>query len=57
MNRLTQSGTIEVGKAADLILIDGNPLERITDIKKVKWVFKDGQLYSAEALRKKVGFK
>jgi hypothetical protein len=35
-------GSIEVGKHADLVVIDGNPLARIEDIERVVTVFKDG---------------
>ena len=45
---LDESGTVEKGKNADLILLDGNPLEDITNIKKLegvmvrgKWISKD----------------
>src|ERR1700693_3655812 len=35
-------GSIAVGKAADLVVIAGNPAERIDDVEKVETVFKDG---------------
>ena len=35
-------GTVEVGKLADLIVLDGNPLENISNIRTTKMVFKDG---------------
>jgi len=50
-------GSIEVGKKADLILIDGNPLENISDIRKVEWTMKEGNLYYAEELYNKLGIK
>ncbi len=50
-------GTIEEGKFADLILVDGNPLENISDIRRVKFVVKDGRMYDAPALWKSVGFQ
>ncbi len=37
-------GTIEVGKRADLVLINGKPWETIADIHKIDRVFVDGQL-------------
>jgi len=37
-----ESGTIEPGKRADLILVDGNPAADIADIEKTEVVFKDG---------------
>jgi imidazolonepropionase-like amidohydrolase len=35
-------GSIMVGKAADLVVIMGNPAQNIEDIEKVQLVFKDG---------------
>jgi len=37
-------GTIEVGKMADLVILDGDPLASIDDLLKVKTVIKDGQV-------------
>jgi len=37
-------GTLEPGKIADVILIDGNPLKQIADLQKVKKVIKDGKV-------------
>lgn len=43
-------GTLEPGKAADVVLIDGNPLASISDIRKIETVFKDGVGYDSQAL-------
>ena len=52
-------GTIAAGKAADLIVIAGNPAEKIEDIENVETVFKDGVGYDSakliESVRGKVG--
>lgn len=40
---LDHKGTIEVGKDADLILLDANPLENITNTKSIDRVFKNGK--------------
>jgi imidazolonepropionase-like amidohydrolase len=37
-------GTLEPGKIADVIVIDGNPLADIHNLKNVAYVFKDGKL-------------
>jgi len=37
-------GTVEVGKLADLIVLAANPLEDISNIRKLKLVFKGGNL-------------
>ncbi len=47
-------GTIAVGKAADLVVIDGNPAARAADIRKVKLVFKDGAGYDPGKLLESV---
>ena len=39
-------GTIEKGKIADIIGVDGNPITDITVLKRVTFVMKDGCLYS-----------
>jgi len=50
-------GSIEAGKNADLILVDGNPVDNISDIRKVEWTIKGGNLYFAEELYNKMGIK
>ncbi|MEL6253876.1 MAG: amidohydrolase family protein, partial [Bacteroidota bacterium] len=48
-------GSIEEGKLADMILVDGNPLENISDIRKVVLTIKDGLIYNPEQLYKSIG--
>jgi imidazolonepropionase-like amidohydrolase len=43
-------GTIEPGKLADLVVVDGNPLVTITDLRRTRQVVKDGVLYDVETL-------
>jgi Tol biopolymer transport system component len=43
-------GSIEVGKLADLVVLDGNPLDDIRNTSTVRWVMKNGELYEAETL-------
>ena len=43
-------GSIEPGKLADLVAIDGNPLANIKDLRRVKRVMKDGDVYDLDAL-------
>jgi imidazolonepropionase-like amidohydrolase len=47
-------GSIAAGKAADLVVIDGNPAAKIEDIEKVETVFKDGVGYDPAKLRESV---
>jgi imidazolonepropionase-like amidohydrolase len=43
-------GSIEPGKLADISVIDGNPLENIRDLRRVKLIIKDGNVYDIDAL-------
>jgi imidazolonepropionase-like amidohydrolase len=38
-------GTIEAGKFADIVAVDGDPLKDITELERVKFVMKGGQIY------------
>ena len=44
--RQDQIGTIEAGKQADLVLIDGNPLTNVSDLLKVVTTIKGGRIVS-----------
>ena len=53
-------GTLEPGKSADLMIIEGDPSKDIHDIRKVQTVFRSGIGYNSkkmfESVRGKVGF-
>jgi imidazolonepropionase-like amidohydrolase len=51
-----ESGSIEVGKRADMVLVEGNPLEKISDIRRVVSVVSDGRMYDSKKLGRSVGF-
>jgi imidazolonepropionase-like amidohydrolase len=57
MGHEREAGTIEAGKHADLIIVGGNPLERIGDIRKTKFVVTNGRLYDCAALWRAAGFR
>jgi imidazolonepropionase-like amidohydrolase len=50
-----ESGSIAPQKVADLILVDGDPSARISDIRRVVVVIKDGTMYDAGALYQALG--
>ena len=45
LGRQSEIGSIEPGKRANLVLIDGDPTRNISDIRRVKWVLRDGLIY------------
>jgi len=44
IGRSKDIGTLEQGKLADLIVVDGDPLAHVEDLLKVKTVIKEGQI-------------
>lgn len=46
----TTRGPIQVGFAADLIAVEGNPLEQIDALRKVKFVLKDGGVFKRDGV-------
>jgi imidazolonepropionase-like amidohydrolase len=51
------SGTLAPGMRADLIVVSGNPLEHISDIRDVRLVCANGQLFDATRLWALGGFR
>jgi hypothetical protein len=52
-----KSGSITVGKYADVILVDGDPVANMSDIRKVSMVVKGNHYYHSDELHKVVGVK
>jgi imidazolonepropionase-like amidohydrolase len=48
-------GSIEVGKVADIIIVDGNPAARIADLRRIETVMRAGRVYSVRDLYAEVG--
>ena len=52
-----KQGTVEAGKAADLIVLKANPLDDIHNLRTVEQVVTGGTLYETEPLWESVGFQ
>jgi imidazolonepropionase-like amidohydrolase len=50
------TGSITVGKAADLVLVEGDPSTRIGDLRNTRTVMMGGNLMDGDALRAASGF-
>ncbi|MEO7965203.1 MAG: amidohydrolase family protein, partial [Gemmatimonadaceae bacterium] len=56
MGRSRESGTIEAGKRADLVLLDANPLDDIANIRTTRYVVAHGRIFESAALWRAAGF-
>lgn len=45
-----ESGSVEIGKRADLVLLDANPLSNIAHTRRIRAVFLNGRLYDRAGL-------
>ena len=54
---LADRGTVERGKLADLVLIDGDPTANISDIRRISLVMKGGTVYFPAEVYEAVGIK
>ncbi len=50
-------GSIAEGKRADFLLVDGNPVEHISDIRRCRVVMKNGTLYNSGDLYAAIGMQ
>jgi imidazolonepropionase-like amidohydrolase len=51
VNASKEWGTLEAGKLANLIVVDGDPDRRIADTRRIAWVIKEGAILDRKALR------
>ena len=56
MKKDKELGTVEAGKRADFLLIDGDPLADIHALRKIRVVVAGGRAYDPAALWRSVGF-
>lgn len=54
MNRFEELGSVSIGKQADLVLLDANPLEDISHTKKIAAVLLRGKLLNRNALKQRL---
>jgi imidazolonepropionase-like amidohydrolase len=52
-----ERGSIAAGKKADLLLVEGDPSENISDIRRCRTVMKDGVVFDSAAVYQAVGIK
>ena len=43
--------SIEAGKLADILILDADPLANISNVRKIAWLFKAGELISTASGR------
>ena len=55
MNDDKDYGSISPGKMADLAIVNGNPAERITNLRRTERVVRAGRVYESKALYQAVG--
>lgn len=48
-------GTLEPGKYADLLIVDGNPAENISHLRNIVITIKDGRVYRPDDLKRAIG--
>jgi hypothetical protein len=56
-NLQNEYGQLIVGRSADFILVDGNPIQNISDIRGVEFVVKNNRMYKPKQLLAKQGWK
>jgi imidazolonepropionase-like amidohydrolase len=52
-----ETGTVQAGKRADLIIVDGDPLADIRNLRRVVTVVQAGRAYDTSKLWRMVGFE
>lgn len=50
MGRVADLGTVEVGKAADLVVLGADPTVDIANVRRIEWVVRRGKVWSRDEL-------
>jgi len=51
MGREKEFGTVEPGRAADLLIVGADPTRDVANLRRVRWVVRGGVVRSGEELR------
>jgi imidazolonepropionase-like amidohydrolase len=57
MKRSEDSGTIEIGKRGDVIILDGNPLDDVANTRRIYRIVTNGRVFDPASLWRSVGFQ
>jgi imidazolonepropionase-like amidohydrolase len=57
MSKDKELGSIEPGKLADMVLVEGDPTTNISNVRKVTTVIKDGNVYDPAKILTSLGIK
>jgi cytosine/adenosine deaminase-related metal-dependent hydrolase len=57
MRQDAERGSLAVGRVADLVLVDGDPSQRMRDLRRMELVMKGGVIYLPDSLYAAVGVK
>ncbi|MFN8574728.1 MAG: amidohydrolase family protein [Gemmatimonadaceae bacterium] len=50
-------GSVEAGKRADLVVLEANPLDDISNLRRARWVIRGGRVYDPASLWRLAGFR
>ncbi len=57
MKKDKTTGSLKVGKDADLFVVDGDPHAKISDVRKVVWTMRGGVIFPAKDVYEAVGIR